>query len=214
VAHRALVFALAVITSVAMWASDTRGSGHSVASATTPSGSTTYTYDLADRIISGAVPPTYDDNGNITNDGSHGGRSYTYDALGRLTAVSGNGTTATYTLDGAGNRWAETVNGVTTSFDLDLSVANPTILSDGTKTYLPGDPSAGYEQAGTWWSALNDAVGSPLQFVSQTGATSTAVHYVNRTDFGGGSTPWRMEPWQAVPVPRAAARPRGSTHRS
>src|SRR5262245_38240367 len=48
--------------------------------AITPSGTTTYTYDLADRITSGAVPPTYDDNGNITNDGSYGGRSYTYDA--------------------------------------------------------------------------------------------------------------------------------------
>jgi RHS repeat-associated protein len=124
-----------------------------------------------------ASAPTYDDNGNMLTDGSYGNRTFTYDALGRLTGVTGIGTTATYTLDGAGNRLAETVNGVTTSFDLDLSVASPTILSDGTRTYLPGAPNAGYQQGGVWWSAITDQVGSPLQYVSQTGATSTPVHY-------------------------------------
>ena len=127
--------------------------------------------------VPGGSAPTYDDNGNLLTDGSYGNRTYSYDALGRLTGVAGNGTTATYTLDGAGNRTAETLNGVTTGFDLDLSVPEPTILSDGTRTYLPGDPGAGYQEAGVWWSALTDQIGSPLSYVNVAGATTTAVHY-------------------------------------
>jgi RHS repeat-associated protein len=131
-----------------------------------------------DYTVPGAgTAPSYDDNGAMTADGTYGNRTYTHDALGRLTGVTGNGTTATYTLDGAGNRWAETVNSVTTSFDLDLSVANPTILGDGTRRYLPGSPAAGYEAAGVWWNALANHLGSPLWYVSQSGATTSPVHY-------------------------------------
>ncbi|MCI0345961.1 MAG: RHS repeat-associated core domain-containing protein [Chloroflexi bacterium] len=107
----------------------------------------------------------------------YGNRTFTYDALGRLTGVTGNGVAATYTLDGDGNRWAETLNAATTSFDLDLSVANPTVLFDGARRYLPGNPAIGYEQAGTWWSGLADQIGSPVFFVSQAGAQTTPVHY-------------------------------------
>jgi RHS repeat-associated protein len=120
--------------------------------------------------------PTYDDNGNMLNDGTYGNRSFTYDALGRLTGVTGNGVT-TFALDGAGNRWAETVSGATTNFDLDLSSAAPAILADGTHKYLPGAPAAGYEQAGTWYSGLTDAHGSLLGTVSQAGTLSTLAHY-------------------------------------
>lgn len=49
---------------------------------------------------------------------------------------------------------------LTTSFDLDLRSATPTILGDGTRKYLPGDPSAGYDLAGTWQRALADQLAS------------------------------------------------------
>ena len=84
---------------------------------------------------------------------------------------------ASYTLDAAGNRLAETVNGSATTFDLDLSAPNATVLGDGTRKYLPGAPGAGSDTAGVWSSALTDLVGSPLQYVSQTGTTTTPVHY-------------------------------------
>ncbi len=109
--------------------------------------------------------------------GTYGGRTYSYDALGRLTAVAGNGLSTAYTLDGAGNRWAETSNGVTTAFDLDLAEPEPTVLADGTHLYLPGEPAAGYDAAGVWSSALTDLVGSPLSYVDETGTVSTPVHY-------------------------------------
>ena len=85
--------------------------------------------------------------------------------------------TTTYTLDGAGRRLAETTGASTTSFDLDLSRANPTILADGTRRYLPGDPSAGYEQAGTWYSALADQAGSPHSLVSEAGVQGTITRW-------------------------------------
>jgi RHS repeat-associated protein len=139
-------------------------------SATTPAG--TASYDLADRHTDTGF--VYDDNGNLTADP---GRTFAYDALGRLTGVTEGATTTTYELDGLGNRWAETSGGVTTDFDLDLSVPDPTVLFDGAKAYLPGQPSAGYELGGTWYSSLTDQLGSPVLAVSETGSTGSPVHY-------------------------------------
>jgi RHS repeat-associated protein len=121
--------------------------------------------------------PTYDDLGNLTSDGTYGNRTYSYDTLGRLTGVTGNGITQTYTLDGDGNRTAESSNGVTTSFDLDVSVANPTILADGTRKFLPGDPGAGYESGGTWRNAIRDLVGSAVEYVDTAGVVTGLIHY-------------------------------------
>ena len=120
-----------------------------------------------------AAAPTYDDNGNLLTDGN---RTYTYDGFGRLAAVGGP-TVATYTRDGAGNRLAQTVAGLTTNFDLDLRSATPTILSDGTRRYVPADPSAGYEQADVWSSALDDQLGSPHSTVSQAGVQGTIARF-------------------------------------
>ena len=94
-----------------------------------------------------------------------------------LAAVTTAGNTTTYNLDADGNRWSQTTGGVTTAFDLDLTLADPTILSDGTKTYLPGATAAGYDQAGTWQSTIADGIGSPVLAVSETGATSSLAHY-------------------------------------
>jgi RHS repeat-associated protein len=150
-----------------------------VTAITTPAESLTFTYDLADRITSagpGPSPaaPVYDANGNLTGDGSYGGRTYSYDPLGRLVGVSGAGHSATYELDGAGNRLAQTLDSVSTSFDLDLSVANPTILADGSRVYLPADPGAGSLSGGTWTSTLVDHLGTSLLTVSEAGSVGSA----------------------------------------
>ena len=121
--------------------------------------------------------PTYDDNGNMTSDGSYGNRTYAYDTLGRLTQVTSGGATTTYSLDGSGNRWSQTTGAASTSFDLDLQSPNPTILADGTAKYLAGSPGAGYEAGGTWRNAVTDLIGGPVEYVDTSGATSGLVHY-------------------------------------
>ena len=71
----------------------------------------------------GAVNPTYDNNGNLTNDGTF---KYTYDSENRLisavTPPTGTPTTtATYTYDSRGFRKSKTVNGTTTYYIADES---------------------------------------------------------------------------------------------
>ena len=121
--------------------------------------------------------PVYDDNGNMTSDGSYGNRSYAYDTLGRLASVTSGGSTTSYSLDGAGNRWSQTTGAVSTAFDLDLSQPNPTNLADGTAKFLPGMPNAGYSAGGTWYNAITDLVGSPVTYVDTAGTTSGLTHY-------------------------------------
>lgn len=108
----------------------------------------------------------------------------TYDALNRLVSASRTGLELAYTLDGDGNRTAETLNAATTSFDLDLR-GYSTVLFDGTRTYLPGTPNLGSEQAGVWRSGLVDLHGSLLATVASGGAVSPLIRY----DPYGGARP-------------------------
>jgi RHS repeat-associated protein len=148
---------------------------------TTPgSGTTSRTYDPADRITSPGY--AHDANGALTADPD---RTYAYDGFGRLASATLGTTTTSYSLDGAGRRLAETTGPTTTSFDLDLSGPLPTILSDGTRRYLPADPAAGYETGGTWYSALTDQLGSPHSTVSQGGVQSA----ISRWDPFGSARP-------------------------
>lgn len=106
------------------------------------------------------------------------GRTYAHEALGRLTGATAGGVTATYTLGEADNHLAKT------SFDLDLSLPNPPVLADGTKTYLPGARRPATPRAGrggrpsTISSAHRDLVGSP---VTRRAADRGQVHLSART---------------------------------
>ncbi len=64
----------------------------------------------------GGATPAYDDNGNLTDDGST--YKFEYDAENRLTKskTSGGSTIGTYTFDGRGRRTSKTVSGTTTIF--------------------------------------------------------------------------------------------------
>jgi len=78
-------------------------------------------YDAANEltvIASGATQSlTYDQNGNLTNDGTN---TYTWDARNRLIAISG-AVSASFTYDALGRRTSKTINSVTTSFLYDGS---------------------------------------------------------------------------------------------
>ncbi len=88
---------------------------------TDSTGTTTYTYDVRDRLLSvGSVLHTYDPNGNLTSrsDGSQV-TSYTFDFENRLVAAQTPSEVISYQYDADGIRVASTVNGVVTRFVVD-----------------------------------------------------------------------------------------------
>jgi RHS repeat-associated protein len=67
-----------------------------------PSGTTTYSYDTRDRLLSaGSTNYTYNQNGNELSAGS---RTFTYDLANRLKTTTQGNTTTTYAYDGDGVR--------------------------------------------------------------------------------------------------------------
>lgn len=84
---------------------------------TGPPSTVSYTANALNQYTAvGAVTPTYDNNGNLTSDGTF---TFGYDAENRLVAASGPGVTATYAYDAQGRRKSKTVNGATTVFVTD-----------------------------------------------------------------------------------------------
>jgi YD repeat-containing protein len=129
----------------------------------------TYAYDESNRLLSvNGVAYTWDNNGNLLNDGTN---TYVYDAANRLTSVTGGGNTSTYTYNGLGDRLSQTVNAATTSYVLDTSTSLSAglnagltqVLSDGNNTYLYGAMRIGELQAGGMAYHLGDALGSVRQ---------------------------------------------------
>jgi RHS repeat-associated protein len=93
------------------WTLDAEGNWSSV---TTNSSTQTRGANQQNEItsISGSGTVSYDNNGNLTADGS--GNTYVYDAWNRLVAVRNGGTTiASYGYDGMGRRITETESGTT-----------------------------------------------------------------------------------------------------
>jgi YD repeat-containing protein len=94
-----------------------------------------YVYDVANRLSSvDTVSYTFDDNGNLLDDGVS---TYTYDEANRLSAVSGP-SSATYAYNGLGDRYQQTVDSETTTYVLDLNTGLTQVLDDGDNAYLYG----------------------------------------------------------------------------
>jgi RHS repeat-associated protein len=141
----------------------------------TQAGTTSYGYDVANRLTSvGGVTTTWDANGNLLSDGVN---TYTYDASNRLKAVSGAGYAASYLYNGMGDRLSQTVDSVTTEYTLDLHSGLTQVLADETNTYLYGRGRVGEEQPGGFVLHLGDALGSVRQVVDGTGEVILAKDY-------------------------------------
>jgi RHS repeat-associated protein len=122
-----------------------------------------YVYDSANRLTSvNGQAYTWDNNGNLTNDGTS---TYVYDAANRLTSVSNQSTVSSYQYNGLGDRLSQTVNSVMTNYVLDLNAGLTQVLSDGTNTYLYGNGRIGELQPGGFMYHLGDALGSVRQLV-------------------------------------------------
>ena len=73
-----------------------------------------HTYDSANQVVGG----TYDPAGNLTGDGTS---TYSYDALGRLTAATSGAQGSTYSYNGDGTLVGQASGGVTTGYAQDLA---------------------------------------------------------------------------------------------
>jgi YD repeat-containing protein len=115
---------------------------------------------------------------------------YTWDAVNRLIAVSGQPSAVSYEYDGLGQRTSQTVDGVTTEYVLDTSaglsagVAGglPEVIvatSGGASTYyvqLKGQVLGQYE-AGAWAYVLPDHLGSVRQLTNAGGQATLAQSF-------------------------------------
>jgi RHS repeat-associated protein len=118
-----------------------------------------FSFDAAERISN--VGYAYDDNGNLTSDGTN---TYAYDALNRLSSVTGpsGATVARYTYDALNRRTSATnASGTTTYFHYDGAGANVIAETDG----------AGHTLATYAWAG-----GSPI---SMTRGGRTFYYHVN-----------------------------------
>jgi RHS repeat-associated protein len=190
--------------------------GIAYAQGPTPIESVTYTHDAADNRISmtrangpATLLPsassaqydaaneqtqfnsgtlTYDLNGNLLSDGVD---TYTWDALDRLTAISGPGLSASFTYDALGRRISKTINGVTTTYQYD----GDNVVAEGgaaTASYLGslGIDEPFLRQGATSEYYLADGLGSTLALTDANGAASSSYAYepFGKTAITGAST--------------------------
>jgi len=136
---------------------------------------TTYNYDQANRLTDvDGVTYTWDDNGNLLNDGVI---TYTYDSANRLKTLSKPGNNVTYAYNGLGDRLRETVNGVTSTFTMDLNTGLTQALSDGTNTYIYGNGRIAQVNSNGTEYFISDALGSVRQMTNANGALTYSGAY-------------------------------------
>jgi RHS repeat-associated protein len=141
----------------------------------TQAGTTTYAYDIANRLTSvNGVPYIWSNNGNLLNDGAS---TYTYDHGNRLATVTQASNNFSFGYNGLGDRLRQTVNGSPTNYNVDLTAGLTQVLTDGTTSYLYGLGRIGEEQPGGWQYHLGDALGSVRQLTNPGGAVTLARSY-------------------------------------
>lgn len=133
----------------------------------------TYTYDIANRLerVNGQSY-TWDNNGNLTNDGTH---KYGYDRANRLKTVTDPADVplATYTYNGLGDRLTEN----DTQFVLDLNAGLTQVLQDGAYTYLYGSERLIQQSQTSTGYFLGDALDSVRQLVDENGSVTLTKSY-------------------------------------
>jgi YD repeat-containing protein len=89
---------------------------------------TDYAYDLANRMTSASgVSYTWDDNGNLLDDGTN---TYSYDHANRLVGATKQGSSISYGYNGLGDRLSQTMNSTTTHFTMDLNTGLTQVLAN------------------------------------------------------------------------------------
>ena len=161
--------------------------GGSFARINLPAALVSATYNDANQQATfGGQALTYDNNGNLTNDGVN---SYTWNTRDQLISTSGPGLNATFQYDALGRRINKTINGASTSFLYDG--LNPVQeLSGGTPTanLLTGlslDEYFRRTDASSTRYFFTDGLGSTVGLTDSNGVIQTEYKY---EAFGGTTT--------------------------
>ena len=142
-------------------------------------------YDSANRLTSwNGVGMTYDDNGNLTSDGTH---TFIWDSRNRLAGISG-AAVATFSYDAVGRRLSKTVNGTTLQFAYDgLNPVQERANGGVVANLLTGygiDEVYRRSDADGARDFVTDALGSTLLLADAAGTVRTSYTY---EPYGKGS---------------------------
>jgi RHS repeat-associated protein len=153
----------------------TRGNG---TASLLPNAVASATYDAANEqtAFAGATL-TYDNNGNLTNDGVN---TYQWDARNRLVGISG-GTTATFAYDALGRRTNKVIGSLTSQFlydgnDIAAEIGGSAVGAQYLRSLSIDEPFVRQTGNGTE-SYHTDALGSSLVLSNAQGAPGTTYNY-------------------------------------
>ncbi len=151
---------------------------NNAAASVLPAAVASATYDAANEqtVFAGATL-TYDNNGNLTNDGVN---TYQWDARNRLASISG-GVTASFKYDAFGRRTSKVVGSAASQFlydgnDIAAEIGSGSIGASYLRSLNIDEPFV--RQAGTGNEFYHtDALGSSLTFSNPQGASTTMYTY-------------------------------------
>ncbi len=149
-----------------------------------PAGTTSYSYDQADRLLAaGPTPYAYDQNGNAV---SAGRRTFTYDLANRMKTTKSSSVTTTYSYDGDGVRLQASTGSKAsqrTSFLWDISHALPQIAVEQNgsgsilRSYAYGRRRISMSSGSTTSYYHHDLLGSVANLTSSSGSTRWTYAY-------------------------------------
>jgi RHS repeat-associated protein len=136
---------------------------------------TSYEYDDSNRLVDVEDQAyTWDDNGNLLDDGA---RTYEYDAANRLVEVSDQSAVTSHQYNGFGDRLVQTINSTPITYTLDLNLGLTQVLADGENTYLYGVGRIGEQQPDDFFYHLPDGLGSVRQLADANADVQLARNY-------------------------------------
>jgi RHS repeat-associated protein len=174
-------------------------------------GTTTYTYDRADRITAaGATSITLDANGNTT---AKGADTFTFDQANQLRSATVSGSTESYVYDGDGTRFSRQVGGnPAVRYVSDIAVGLPVTIADGTRKYVYGLGLAFAVSGASQEVYHTDGLGSVRALTDGSGGVTagfrTDAWGVPTVTTGGSAQPFRFtgEPQDATGLTYLRAR--------
>jgi RHS repeat-associated protein len=152
--------------------------GGTLATTGLPQAVTSTTYNSANQQTGfGGQTLTYDNNGNLTSDGTN---TYTWNARNQLVSMSGPGLSASFQYDALGRRSGKTINAVTTGFLYDgLNIVQEQSGGSASANVLTGAIDQLFSRSDSSGTAnsLTDALGSVTALTDSNGTIQTQYTY-------------------------------------